>query len=164
MKIQTISENLAKGSLVLQRERTTKILNSAKRALLIWIAVFLISEIAISGGRYEFNFYLTVIQLIIILTILIYFISRSKTKPKSFKDALFVGLSLAISFAVLDFLIINLLLEKNSLLIYKNWGTYAQYALLIIVPMAQPWFKNRPQSLVPPPPPEGEIEAKKELL
>ena len=159
MKIQTVTDTFAKGSAYLRQDRAVQILDWAQKALFIWIIVFIISEIAISGGRYEFNPYLTAVQLVIILATSVYFISRLKTKPKTLKDTLFVGLSLAVSFAILDFLVINLVLEKNTLAIYRHWGTYAQYILLILIPLVQLLLKKRPQALTPPPPPENEIES-----
>ncbi|MDH4358619.1 MAG: hypothetical protein OEV37_01560 [Candidatus Berkelbacteria bacterium] len=158
MKIQIVSDSLARGSDYLKRDKMALVLDLAKKAFFIWVAVFIISEIAISGGRYEFNIYLTIVQLVIILTVLIYFMSVSKLKTKSLKENLIWGLGLAVWFAILDFLIINLLLEKNSLSIYKNWETYIAYGLLLLIPVFRYSLKIRPQSLTPPPPPEGENE------
>jgi hypothetical protein len=106
--------------------------------LIIWAVVFVVAEIIISGGRHPGNIYLLATSLIIILFISLY--SSVKRPVKDIKKSLLRGLLAALVFAILDFLVINLLLEKNNLQIYRSWQSYVQYALVFLVPVVASRF------------------------
>lgn len=104
--------------------------------LLVWAIVFVIATILISGGRYEKDVYLGVIETIFIFLIWLMVVFRKKT---SMRGLIVETVSAAVVLAVLDFLVRNLLLEKNSFSIYKFWGTYAGYGAIILGSALKYW-------------------------
>ena len=111
-----------------------KILAPVSKSLLIYLAYFILAEIIISGGRYERDIYLWVV--IFVLTLIMETSFVWPQKISDFKQAIITGLWYAVPIIVLDYLIVNLLLEKNSLSIFKNWETITLYALTLAIPVA----------------------------
>ncbi len=109
--------------------------------IIIWLIVFVISEIIISGGRYDQNYFLLAVNLIIILIISLYF--SVKRPIKAIWEALLRGVVAVLAFAVLDFLVIDLFLLKNNLGIYKNWQTYVIYGLVLLIPIIASRFGKK---------------------
>lgn len=114
---------------------TKTILKSALYGLIIWVIVFVLGEILISGGRSEKNIFLLILELIVIVTSVIYVNSKNQTQP--IITQLLRGVIMAVTFALLDFLIINLLLESNLKTIYHFWPTYLKYGLLLVGSLVQ---------------------------
>ena len=94
------------------------ILGFLLEGLLIWLTLFVVNEIIISGGRYEKNIYLLVINLI--LTVFLIIIIGLRRKSKNSIEVLKRGVIYLISNFVLDFLIVNLILQANSLSLFKS--------------------------------------------
>jgi len=103
------------------------------KSLLIYLAYFILAEVVISGGRYERDIYLWIVIFVLVVIMETSFVWS--TKISNFKQAVVVGLWYAIPVIVLDYLITNLLLEKNSLNIFKSWETITLYALTLIIPL-----------------------------
>jgi len=114
---------------------TKRILKSALNGLVIWLIVFVLGEILISGGRSERNIFLLILELIVIVTALIYL--NLKNQNQSIINQLVRGAIMAAVFALLDFLVINLLLEGNLRTIYHFWPIYLMYGLLLVGPLIQ---------------------------
>jgi hypothetical protein len=110
-------------------------LKSALYGLIVWLIVFVLGEILISGGRSEKNIFLLILELIVIITSVIYI--NLKNRTQSIIVQLLRGGIITAVFALLDFLIINLLLEGNLKTIYHFWPTYLKYGLLLIAPLIQ---------------------------
>jgi hypothetical protein len=98
----------------------------------IYLVYFIVSEIIISGGRFEKDIYLEIVELIIVLSLSAYFLMRKP--PATDTDAVRRGFMNLVVFVLLDFLAINLLLDQNSGMVYKYWGTLANYALVLAMP------------------------------
>ena len=103
-------------------------------AIIIWIIIFLLSEILISGGRHPFDPFLFGLNIAVIIVLFGYV--NIKRPTKIILDALQRAGIAVVVYALLDFLIINLFLEKNNLAIYKTWQTYVIYAVIILIPLA----------------------------
>lgn len=108
--------------------------------IIIWLIIFIVDEIIISGGRHSQNYFLFTLNIIAIL-LLFGYASIRRTTPK-FADALKRAEVAVLVYAVLDFLIINLLLEKNNLFIYKSWQTYVGYGAVALTILAISRFKK----------------------
>jgi len=98
-------------------------------AALVWVIVFIIETILISGGRYEKNLYLGIVSVLFTLVIWLMIVFRQKA---DFSGLIFKTIVAVAVLAVLDFLVKNLLLDKNNLAIYKFWATYADYGAIIV--------------------------------
>lgn len=116
-------------------------LKGSVEGLVIYLAYFIISEIMISGGRYEQDIYLEIVSLIIVISVTLYFIVRRKDLDQV--KAINEGFGNLMVFAILDFLMKNLLLDANSGQIYKYWGTLVIYAVVLITPYVVFQIKKR---------------------
>lgn len=101
--------------------------------VMMWFVVFVLAEVIISGGRYEKDLYLFITLLIVTLAMLV--CAWIKRKTDGVISSIVRGFATALPFALLDYLAVNLLLEKNSYSIYKFWGYYAIYGLILIFPI-----------------------------
>lgn len=103
------------------------------RSLLIYLLYFVFAETIISGGRYERDIYLWAIIFLLVGALEVMF--TLKNKMADIKDAIKTGLWFALPIVALDYLIVNLLLEKNSLSIFKNWENITLYAITLVLPI-----------------------------
>lgn len=113
-----------------------KVINLAKQAskiLLAYLVFFTLNEILISGGKSEQNIYLIIFNIIVILTIS-YFL-KDRYYGKALKQRLAQGIIYSLTFAILDFLLVVLLLKKMDFSMYKSYYTYIYYGLLLLVPV-----------------------------
>lgn len=104
------------------------VFSGVKLALVVWIGQFILTEILASGGLSSRGYAFIIFQSIIII-VAILFLMRKKIEA----NAYVLAASFAIFYALFDYLVINLVLEKNSLAIYKFWPTYLPYALIICI-------------------------------
>lgn len=118
-----------------EKMETKTMLKSALYGFIVWFIVFVLGEILISGGRSEKNIFLLILELIAIIVSVIYI--NSKNQNQSIIVQLLRGGIMAAVFALLDFLVINLLLESNIKTIYHFWPTYLKYGLLLTAPLIQ---------------------------
>lgn len=109
-----------------------KALRTSKQGAIIYLTYFIITEILISGGRSQYDLYLEIVSLIIIISLSAYF--TIKRVPQNNIESIKKGFSNLLVFAILDFLAVNLLLESNSGLMYQYWGTLANYTAILAVP------------------------------
>jgi len=107
-------------------------LSNIIEGLEIWIINFVLLETVISGGRNEKNLYVFILSIGIAFFIILFV--NLKKKVDTLKIALFRGLSATIAYALMDYLVINLILEKNSYGIYRSWGYFATYATILLLP------------------------------
>lgn len=111
------------------------IFNYKVEGAIIWLVYFIVSEILISGGRYERDTYTYVAAIIFVLTTIITILVRKKTTD--IKDAITRGVIWLVVVVVLDYLIVNWLLQGNQLVIFKSWGPLTVYGLTLVSPLAQ---------------------------
>ncbi|MCX6809374.1 MAG: hypothetical protein NTZ65_01320 [Candidatus Berkelbacteria bacterium] len=112
-----------------------KYLRIIGQGFLIWIVVFVITEVVISGGRSERNLYLIILQAIAVTSLSAYL--NRKYISATIISTILRGIVLMLSFALLDYLIVNLWLEHNNLTIYRFWPSYINYVLILITPLVQ---------------------------
>ena len=102
----------------------------ALRGLILWLIIFIVSEIIISGGRHPASPYLVALNAIILIAFFWYqrdyFIGTWLSKAKK-------AIVVLIVFALLDFLVINFLLYQNNYYIYSTYQTYTYYGLIILL-------------------------------
>jgi hypothetical protein len=101
-------------------------------ALYCYLIVFVIDQILISGGMSEFNPYFIIASGIFLISVQIILI-RNKFYS-DLKSTIISAVTFLIVFALLDYLIINLWLEKNNLEFYKFWPNYFSYLIVIALP------------------------------
>lgn len=117
------------------------VLSPLPKTVLVYLAYFVFAEVAISGGRYERDIYLWIVIYALVIVLELVALNRMK-KVRDVKTAIFSGLWFALSFVALDYAIVNWLLERNSLSIFKSWETIALYALTLIIPIAKFLFSG----------------------
>lgn len=101
------------------------------KSLVVYLIYFLIAEIVISGGGYERSLYLwAVIYLFVIIaeTLL------SRKDSKTIKTAIFSGLWFSLTVIILDYLVVNLALQGNTLVMFKRWEILTLYAVTLAIP------------------------------
>lgn len=118
-----------------------KVVKPFSSSLLIYLAYFVFAQVVISGGRYERDIYLWTV--IFVLVVVIEALLLKSMKLSNFKQALAVGLWYALPVVILDYLIVNLILSKNSLSIFKNWETVTLYLIILLIPMGAHYFKTK---------------------
>ena len=121
----------------------TVILNIIKHissVVIAYLVFFILNEILISGGKSQQNLYLIIFNIITIIVILWFLKDRYYGKP--LKQRIIESTTYLSVFAVLDFLLVNMLLDKMSLHIYKMYYTYIYYGLLFILPITLDYIKN----------------------
>jgi len=102
-------------------------------ATIIWLIANLLIGFLISQGSSESSYYIGIIYIVFILSG-IYFAMR-KHHFHNVKSALSYSIILLVTFALLDFLVINLLFEGNSGKIYSQWYIGLSYAVAVITPI-----------------------------
>jgi len=119
-------------------------LGIAKEGLIVWLAVFIIAEVVISGGLYERGIYLGILSLLVLLIVnLIINFPRPST---AWPAAVWRGAIAAVTFALLDYLVVNLALQGNTFILYKFWASWAAYGLMIGVPVGVWWMKGKKEA------------------
>jgi len=103
------------------------------KVVLAYLVFFILNEIMISGGKYSYNIYVVVFNVIVILVILWLF--RNKYYKINITTRIKEGLIYSVTFALLDFLLVYLLLYRSNLSIYRSYSTYVYYGLLLIIPI-----------------------------
>lgn len=103
------------------------------KVVLAYLIFFVLNEVIISGGKYPYDIYTVVFNIIVILVILCVF--RNKYCTADIITRVKQGLTYSVTFAVLDFLLVYLLLYKSNLSIYHSYSTYVYYGLLLIIPI-----------------------------
>lgn len=104
------------------------------KVVLAYLVFLILNEIIISGGKYPYDIYTVIFNIITILVILCVFRNKyyeTNTIITRIKE----GLRYSVTFAVLDFLIVYLLLYKSNPSLYGSYSTYVYYGLLLIVPI-----------------------------
>ena len=132
---------------IARSEKLKPLINAKCETIVIWVIVFVINEVIISGGRHSQNYYLFSFNIFALLMLFGY--ANIRRASGQINEALKRAGVAVLVFAVLDFLIINLLLEKNNLSIYKAWQTYVAYAAIILTTLAISRFK-KPRPTAPP--------------
>jgi len=74
------------------------------KIVLAYLVFFILNEIMISGGKYSYNIYVVVFNVIVILVILWLF--RSKYYKINITTRIKEGLIYSVTFALLDFLLV----------------------------------------------------------
>ena len=113
-------------------DKTGSMLALLPKALVAYLIYFIFTEIVISGGRFERDLYLWIV--IFVLTVIVEGAFIMGQNIKSLKEAILAGVPFVVVFIALDYGIVNWLLEKNSLSIFKNWETITLYALALLIP------------------------------
>jgi len=131
---QKSKEYLAKSTATVIKFKGSNIFRFIMDGIIMWAVIFVLGEIVISGGRNERDIYLYATLLIITLAMLIFRWIRLKTD--GIAANIVRGISTVVPFFLLDYLVINLLLEKNSYSIYRFWGFYAIYGVTLLFPVA----------------------------
>lgn len=121
----------------------TVILNIIKHIsgiVIAYLVFFVLNEILISGGKSQQNPYLIIFNVITIIVILWFLKDSYYGKP--LKQRIIESITYLIVFATLDFLLVNMLLDKMSFHIYKTYYTYVYYGLLFVPPIALDYIRN----------------------
>ena len=105
----------------------------AKEGVALWVVLFAAAQAVISGGRYSGDIYVVLTQ--VVLLIFVFALLEERQPSRSIKRAIKRGVTAFAVFAVLQFLVVNLLLEKNSLAIYRFWGEWTLSALVLLFPL-----------------------------
>jgi membrane-associated HD superfamily phosphohydrolase len=128
----TAQRSLATTKKAITPGNLKKVLISAKEGFWLYISYFIISEILISGGKWERS---VAVEIVSILTITSVYLLFTYNKPSSsYNEAIKRGFTNLVTFAILDFLAVNWLLDSNSGAIYKFWGTLTNYAVVLVFP------------------------------
>jgi len=125
-----------------RRPLVSKILKGAYQGLLVYVVIFIISEILISGGKSEQNpYFVAVIAIFMIALQFILIKNEDYTDPKS---TITSAVSVTLTIAILDYLIVNLAFEKNNYQIYKYWPFYFTYLTTLALPFIRSnWDKAK---------------------
>lgn len=110
-----------------------KIIGYKLDAIYIYLIVFVLGEILISGGLYERGWIFGVVNSFFVLILALAW--QYKRKLGTLKDQIIKALLMTIVYAALDFLLVDLLLEKFNNKIYTFWGTYVAYGIILLVPI-----------------------------
>ncbi len=135
-----VSANKLKGiKALMDRPMAKEILSNASTGLYLYLIIFLLGEILISGGMSERNIYF-IVTLIIALIASQVALKRNSAYSQ-WKTALTSSVTYLVIFAVFDYLLINLWLEKNNLEFYKFWPNYLIYLVLVATPFIRSkWY------------------------
>jgi hypothetical protein len=116
------------------------ILKNAYWGLLIYLILFIIGQIVISGGKAERDPYFVILMVIFSIAAQIMIIK--KEFYEGWKKTLIAAVTVTLVFAILDYLIVNLWLEKNNLVIFKYWPYYFIYLSTLATPFIRSnWSK-----------------------
>ena len=135
---------LGKVKAIADKPIVKRILENALLALYSYAVIFIIGQAFISGGMSEKNVYFIIAICIFLIASQIAFIRNSHYS--SFKSTLVSSLTALLVFALLDYLLINLWLEKNNYELYKFWPNYFIYLIVV----ATPFIRSRWQNLNSP--------------
>lgn len=113
------------------------IVKSLLFALIAWLIIFVLETIFVSGGLATTGAPFIVTELIAILVVAFFYIKKMQLNQKELIISL---VSIVLAYAILDFLVVNLFLQKNDLSIYKFWPYYLKFVLLFLVPFI--WSKK----------------------
>ena len=144
------SDNLLKEKIkgISSKPIVSSILKNAYWGLLIFLILFVIGQIVISGGKSERDPYFVILMVIFLIAGQVFIISRDYYS--SIKTTLPSAVTITVVIALLDFLIVNLWLEKNNLAIYKYWPMYFIYLTALITPFIRSnWSRINPSNLKP---------------
>ena len=131
-KINFAKPDLSKIKDITKKPVISKILSSAYMGLLCYAVIFILSEILVSGGKSEHNPYFIAVIAIFLIASQILFIPKKVYSET--KQTIISALSVTLTIAILDYLIVNLALEKNSLELYKYWPYYFLYLTTLALP------------------------------
>lgn len=112
--------------------KVKNVLPFAAEGAIFWVVSFIISEILISGGRYEKNAYVGILNLIFAVALILMF--NLKKPVSNLIATVYRGGFALITYAILDYLVVAWLLEKNSFAMYRFWGLIATYATILALP------------------------------
>jgi len=132
-KLAIKKPDLTKIKELANKPMSKQILPSVFKGAQIWLTLFIIAQILISGGKSERNFYYIIVMVILSIAFQLWLIS--KTRYSSIKPTLISAFAVLITFAILDYLIINLWLHKNNYALYLYWPYYFIYLSLIALPL-----------------------------
>lgn len=120
---------------MIEKLKSAKIINwrFALQALAIWAASNIIIGFLISQGSSEDSVYVGIIYLIFIVAGI--YIALRKNHLTLYKSALAFSITSVIVFALLDYLVINLLIEGNTFKIYSEWYIAVSYVICAIIPI-----------------------------
>jgi len=107
------------------------ITSSISFAVIVWVIITILETILISGGLYSKGAPFIIFEMIAII-VAIYFYSKKMKLGQ--KELVISVISMIVTYAILDFLLVNLLLQKNDLSIYKFWAYYLKFALVLAMP------------------------------
>jgi len=102
-------------------------------AAAVWLIDFVISEIIISGGLYTRSVWLVLVEILTVSFFLMIF----KQTPQDAKERLKCSITNFITFIVLDFFAVYLLLESSNRDFFRFWGTWAIYLLVFVYPLVR---------------------------
>ena len=135
--------NLKSVGSVSKSANSSVIAKSVLFALVVWLVVSILETILISGGLYAKGAPFTIFELIAVIVAMLVYMKRMDLNKKEVITSL---VAIVISYAVFDFLLINLLLQKNDFAIYKFWAYYLKFVIILGLPLI--WSKN-PKISVP---------------
>lgn len=122
------------------------IAKNAYLGLLCYAVIFILGEILISGGKSQRNPYFIAVMVIFLLVAQLVIIS--KNKYSSLKSTIISAVTVTLTIAILDFLLVNFVLEKNSLALYKYWPQYLIYLTALALPFIRyNWASTRSLNL-----------------
>lgn len=119
----------------IKKPLVSEILSNAYLGLLCWLVIFILGEIFISGGKSSQNPFFIVVMIIFLIAAQLLLIKQAKLR--TLKATITSALSVSITIALLDYLIINLLFDKNNLVLYKYWPAYLIYAASLVLPFVR---------------------------
>jgi len=132
----------------LNKPIVSKILSNAYLGLLCYAVIFILGEILISGGRSEYDPYFIAFEIIFLIAAQVVFIQ--KKNYSSSQDTIISAVSVTVTIALLDYLLVNLWLEKNSMNIYSYWPVYLVYLTALVTPFIRSnWNKLSSINLKP---------------
>ena len=107
------------------------ILRTISYAALIWLIIFVLETILASGGLYVKGAPFIVVEMIAILVSMLVYSKRINLGKKELITSIAI---MVLAYAILDFLVVNLLLQNNDYSIYKFWAYYLKFAVIIVIP------------------------------
>lgn len=108
------------------------VMRSILFALAMWVVVSVLETILISGGLHFKGAPFTIFELIVVIVAMLIYMKRMSLNKK---ETIISLATIIVAYAVFDFLLINLLLQKNDFSIYRFWAYYLKFIIIAGLPL-----------------------------
>lgn len=142
--------DLGKIKDVAKKPLTKVIMKNLSLALYSYLIVLALGQILISGGMSDRSpYYIITVSIILVASQILLIRNKFYENMKTTITASILSLIL---FALLDYLLVNLVLLKNNYEFYKFWPNFIIYALVVGLPFIRSKWRNvssfNPKSLL----------------